>query len=280
MRRFFPVFLLVLTLALATGCASRQAASELASASVQSETATSVEAPAAPPSETQEDNSLDDYDDFSAEDEALSRDPLEGWNRFWFNVNDWCIQNVIKPAHKGYSYVVPEPLRNAVSNFRHNIAFPMRMLNFLLQGEFAQAGIEFSKGIGNFMVTLGFGDVTSRNEPLFPYCPEAASFDHTLDVWGVPDGPYFVIPFMGPSTIRGAFGEAGDAAMKPQNYLIDEWYITLGADMYLRFNDVDKSIKAYDAVTENALEPYVALRNAYLSQRRSQQEKFDAFEAR
>ena len=74
-------------------------------------------------------------------------------------------------------------------------------------------------------------------------------------------------------------GFGGDAAMKPQNYLIDEWYITLGADMYLRFNDVDKSIKAYDAVTENALEPYVALRNAYLSQRRSLQEKFSAFDA-
>lgn len=278
MRRVFPIVLLTLFLALGTGCASKQTAPELApAATAQSENAPETEAPAPAAAG---DADLDDYDDFSAEDESLSRDPLEGWNRFWFNVNDWCIQNVIKPAHKGYAYVVPEPLRNAVSDFRHNLAFPMRMLNFLLQGEFAQAGIEFSKGIGNFMVTLGFGDVTSLNEPLFPYCPEAASFDHTLAVWGVPDGPYFVIPFMGPSTIRGAFGEAGDAAMKPQNYLIDEWYITLGADMYLRFNDVDKRIKAYDQVTESALEPYVALRNAYLSQRRSQQQKFDEFNAR
>ena len=274
MKRLFPTLLLAAMLALASGCAKQAEQLEPAVPAAQAESAAATAQPAAAEID------LDDYDSPSAEDSALSRDPLEGWNRFWFGFNDGFIQYVLKPAHKGYSAVVPEPLRNGISNFKHNISFPARVLNFLLQGEFAQAGIEFSKAIGNFMVTLGFGDVTSRNEPLFPYCPEAASFDHTLDVWGVPDGPYFVIPFMGPSTIRGAFGEAGDAAMKPQNYLIDEWYITLGADMYLRFNDVDKSIKAYDAVTENALEPYVALRNAYLSQRRSQQEKFDAFEAR
>ena len=278
MRRFFSVFLLILLLALGSGCASKQVPSELAPAATaeQADAEQSVSVPAAPA----EENSLDDYDDFTAEDEAISRDPLEGWNRFWFSVNDWCIQNVIKPAHKGYAYVVPEPIRNAIGHFRHNLAFPMRMLNFLLQGEFAQAGIEFSKGIGNFMVTLGFGDVTSLNKPLFPYTPEAACFDHTLGVWGVPDGPYFVIPFMGPSTIRGAFGEAGDAAMKPQNYVIDEWYVTLGADLYLRFNDIDKRIKAYDQITGSALEPYVALRNAYLTQRRNQQYTLNSAESR
>ena len=276
MPRTLVSLLIALLLMFTAGCSARQSAVEGAGAMTEQ---TAVMDTVASSTMPEEDNSLDDYDDYSAEDEALNADPLEGWNRFWFDVNDWLLQNILKPAHKGYVAVVPEGVRGAVSNFRHNLAFPMRMMNFLLQGEFAQAGVEMSKGLGNFMVTLGFGDVTSRNEVLVPYYPEAASFDHTLGVWGLPDGPYFIIPFMGPSTIRGAFGEAGDAAMKPQNYMIDDWYVTLGADLYLRFNDVDKQYKAYDQITESALEPYVALRSAYLSMRKNRQERLDAAES-
>ena len=270
MKRLLPAMLLASTLTLASGCATKQAESlDAATSTVQAEVADSTKA----------ELDLDNYDDFGEKDAALSHDPLEGWNRFWFGFNDGFMQYVLKPAHKGYSYVVPEPLRNGISNFKHNISFPARVLNFLLQGEFAQAGIEFSKAIGNFMVTLGFGDVTNRNEPLFPYDPEAACFDHTLAVWGVPDGPYFIAPFLGPDTVRSTVGFGGDAAMKPQNYMIDEWYATLAVDTYLHFNDAGKLIKAYDAVTENALEPYTALRNAYLSQRLNRASKIRNAEA-
>ena len=73
-------------------------------------------------------------------------------------------------------------------------------------------------------------------------------------------------------------GFGGDAAMKPQNYMVDEWYATLAVDSYLHFNDAGALIKAYDAVTENALEPYVALRNAYLSQRLNRKTKLHSSE--
>ena len=272
MKRLLLPLLFALLLALGSGCSSKQAGN-IGDASPAVQTAEAVQ-----PAPAKAEIDLDDYDDFGTEDEALSHDPLEGWNRFWFGFNDGFIKYVLKPAHKGYSAVVPETLRSGVSNFKHNIAFPARVLNFLLQGEFAQAGIEFSKAMGNFMVTLGFGDVTSLNEPLFPYDPEAACFDHTLAVWGVPDGPYFIAPFLGPGTVRSTIGFGGDAAMKPQNYMIDEWYATLAVDTYLHFNDAGKLIKAYDAVTENALEPYVALRNAYLSQRMNRAEKLNAAE--
>ena len=66
--------------------------------------------------------------------------------------------------------------------------------------------------------------------------------------------------------------------MKPQNYMIDEWYATLAFDTYLHFNDAGRLIKAYDAVTENALEPYVALRNAYLSQRKNRADRLRSAE--
>ena len=265
MRRMIFAAALVAVLACTTGCASRQ------DTSVQEPSAVSVAS--VEESAVDEDfGGLDDYDDYSAEDEALQDDPLEGWNRFWFHVNDWFLQYLVKPVHKGYAFIVPEPIRNGIGNFAHNLAFPVRMLNSMLQGEFAQAGVEFDRSLVNFMVGFGFADVASQSKPLYPYHPETANFDCTLGVWGVPDGPYFIIPFLGPSTVRGAFGEAGDAFMKPQYYALD-WEVSTASSLFLSFNDVDKLYKPYDQITESALEPYVALRNAYLNMRKNRQQE-------
>ena len=210
---------------------------------------------------------LDNYDD--EESLEAGNDPLEGWNRFWFNFNDFFIRYILKPIHKGYAFIVPESIRSCINNFSYNILFPVRMANSLLQGEFAQAGVEFDRSFVNFLLTLGFADPASEKKPLFPYHPETENFDWTLAKWGVSDGPYFVIPFLGPSTIRGAFGRAGDTAMKPQSYLLD-WRISWGSSLYLNFNSADELYKAYDAITESALEPYIAVRNGYLNLRKQQ----------
>ena len=209
-------------------------------------------------------------DDFE-EEEVTEDDPFEGWNRFWFHVNDWFLQNILKPVHKGYAFIVPERIRSGISTFAWNITFPVRMANSLLQGEFTQAGVEFDRSLVNFMVSLGFADVASQSKPLYPYRPETETLDYTLATWGVADGPYFMIPFLGPSTIRGAFGEAGDAVMKPQSYLL-ALPANIGATALFTVNSADDVYKPYDQITGSALEPYVALRNAYLSLRRSRME--------
>lgn len=262
MRTAIFAALLALILACGTGCASRQENAPAASQQVAAESVAQT-------ADAGEDfGGLDDYDDYSAEDLAAQDDPLEGWNRFWFHVNDWFLEYIVKPLHKGYAFIVPEPIRNGVSNFAHNVAFPVRMLNSLLQGEFAQAGVEFDRSVVNFMVSLGFADVASQSKPLYPYHPETENFDYTLGVWGVPDGPYFIIPFLGPSTVRGAVGETGDAFMKPQYYALD-WEISTASSVYFAFNGADALYKPYDQITESALEPYVALRNAYLNMRKN-----------
>lgn len=262
MRTAIFAALLALVLACGTGCASRQENAPAASQQVAAESVAQT-------TDAGEDfGGLDDYDDYSAEDLAAQDDPLEGWNRFWFHVNDWFLEYIVKPLHKGYAFIVPEPIRNGVSNFAHNVAFPVRMLNSLLQGEFAQAGVEFDRSVVNFMVSLGFADVASQSKPLYPYYPETENFDYTLGVWGVPDGPYFIIPFLGPSTVRGAVGETGDAFMKPQYYALD-WEISTASSVYFAFNGADALYKPYDQITESALEPYVALRNAYLNMRKN-----------
>ena len=266
MRSVIFAAVLMLMLAVTTGCSSRQ------EPSVAQEGPAASTVVAEDASADEDFGGLDDYDDYTAEDEALQNDPLEGWNRFWFHVNDWFLQYIVKPVHKGYAFIVPEPLRNGISNFAHNVAFPVRMLNSLLQGEFAQAGVEFDRSLVNFMVSFGFADVASQSRPLYPYHPETENFDCTLGAWGVPDGPYFIIPFLGPSTVRGAFGEAGDAFMKPQYYVLD-WEVNTASSLFFSFNDADKLYKPYDQITESALEPYVALRNAYLNMRKNRQQE-------
>ena len=268
MPRLLFAALLALALACSAACSAHKEASPVADTEIS---APAQELSAAPePADTEDYGGLDDYDDFSEEDAALQNDPLEGWNRFWFRVNDWFLQYLVKPLHKGYAFIVPEAIRSGISNFAHNVTFPVRMANSLLQGEFAQAGVEFDRSLVNFMVSLGFADVASQSKPLYPYRPETENFDYTLGVWGVPDGPYFIIPFLGPSTVRGAVGETGDAFMKPQDYLLG-WEISIAGSAFFAFNNADSLYKAYAQITESALEPYVALRNAYLSMRRNQQ---------
>lgn len=265
MRQVLYTVVLALVLVCGSGCASRQNETPSATQEISAVSDSAVEQAA-----DEDFGGLDDYDDYTEDDMALQDDPLEGWNRFWFHVNDWFLQYVLKPLHRGYAFIVPESIRSGISNFAYNLAFPVRMANSLLQGEFAQAGVEFDRSLVNFMVSLGFADVASQSQPLYPYHPETENFDYTLGVWGVPDGPYFIIPFFGPSTVRGAVGRTGDLFMKPQDYALG-WEISLTGSVFFAFNDSDVQYKAYDQITESALEPYVALRNAYLGMRRNQQ---------
>ncbi len=209
---------------------------------------------------------LDDYGDEEAGSSA-QKDSLSGWNRFWFGFNDFMIRYVAKPVHKCYAFIVPKPIRNGIATFSHNLLFPVRMVNSLLQGEFAQAGVEFDRSLVNFMLSLGFADPAGEKKPLYAYRPETMNFDFTLARWGVPDGPYIVWPFLGPSTVRGTFGMAGDSAMKPQTYVLD-WPYDWGSTAFLKFNSFDDVYKAYDTITGSALEPYAALRNGFLESRK------------
>lgn len=206
--------------------------------------------------------SLDDYDDDMPSVEVS--DPLEPWNRFWFRFNDVMLLNVFKPIHSGYAKVVPEPVRGGISNFAHNLASPVRFLNSLLQGKFTQAGVEFGRFCINTMTSLGLADVASQSKPLYPYHPETENFGHTLAVWGIPEGPYLVWPFFGPSTARGTVGLVGDMFAEPVNYALS-WQINLLSSTGFTFNDLDKVYRPYEQVVGASLEPYIAVRNGYLT---------------
>lgn len=201
------------------------------------------------------------FDDY--EDEVVRKDPLIGWNKTWFAFNDFVLLKVLKPTYKVYSKTVPKTFRNGITNFRYNLKAPMRMGNALLQGEFAQFFIELGRLMINVMTSAGLADVASQNQPLFPHTPENLRFGYTLAKWNVPQGPYLILPFFGPSTPREGIGTIVDMGANPLSYTIP-WEASLAISSLTTVNDFDNLIDTYEFLKGNAIDPYIALRNAYL----------------
>ncbi|SIN68986.1 MlaA family lipoprotein [Halodesulfovibrio marinisediminis] len=218
------------------------------------------------------DDASDYFDDseYEIEDSATAvSDPFEGWNRVWFDINDWIYIDVAKPAHRAYRVVVPEPVRETFDNAIVNwFGMPRRFVNALLQAKFALAGIEFSRFVVN--TAFGFGgmiDIAKNLKPVIPYTGEKEDFGQTLGVWGVPAGPYLVLPFFGASNFRDTAGLIGEAFLPPS---LDPVYLNYGVLAAAQFNVLDKRIVVYENIVGTAVEPYIGLRNAYSQLRKAQ----------
>lgn len=207
----------------------------------------------------------DDFDDYSAYQPVHIADPLEPWNRMWFHVNDFVLLNIGKPVYKGYKFVTPDVFRKGVDNFFHNLLFPVRFVNALLQGEFLAAGVEFDRFFVNTTIGLGgFIDVAKRNKPVVDR--NIGGFGQTLGRWGVGNGFYIVWPLLGPSTLRDSVGRVGDYFASPTWAFLptDEAFI-LSSYRYL--NDLGPVLNGYESLTRTSLEPYTAVRDAYIQMR-------------
>src|SRR5512140_45443 len=155
---------------------------------------------------------------------ANNHDPLEGMNRavFWFNdqVDDY----VIEPAAKGWDKIAPDRVKKSLSNFFQNLRFPIIAGNNLLQGKPIQSASDVGRFVVNTTVgVLGFFDPASD----WGLAPHNEDFGQTLGYWGVPPGPYLVLPFVGPSNPRDAVGLAADSFSIVYAYFIPLEY-TIG----------------------------------------------------
>jgi phospholipid-binding lipoprotein MlaA len=145
-------------------------------------------------------------------------DPLAPFNEkmFWFNLK--VDKYVLRPVATGYADVLPEDVRRHIGNFWDNVGVIPRFANNLFQLKMAYAGEE----VGRFFVNstlggVGFFDVA---DPWFGWKEHDQDFGLTLGHYGVNMGPYLVLPFYGPSSIRDAFGRAVDGSMNPMSYTL------------------------------------------------------------
>lgn len=211
----------------------------------------------------------DDLDDYDSEPVATISDPLEPWNRFWFRFNDIFYIHVAQPVYDGWKFVTPQFFRTAMSNLFYNILFPTRFINSILQGRPLEAGVEFSRFMMNVMGGAGLVDLASGKKTIVPVDPSGEDFGQTLGRWGIGQGWYIIWPFIGPSSVRDTFGRIGDAFTSPLFYL-DPWEVSLAANAGFRFNDLYEVLPAYTDLKSIAVDPYLAMREAYASMRKAQ----------
>lgn len=202
----------------------------------------------------------DEYGDY--DNNEIIADPLRGFNMMIYDFNRGVYYIAIKPVSDAYRFAVPEEIRICTGNFFRNLGFPVRFINCLLQGNGDRAVDEFEAFFLNTTVgVLGLGDpasyVMGREVP-------AEDFGQTLAVWGIGNGFYIVLPFLGPTTARNVAGSLGDMAMNPVNYLGLPWEVTAVARVTESVNAFSFLKDVYKQLEEVSLDPYVALRNGYI----------------
>ncbi|MBU1343840.1 MAG: VacJ family lipoprotein [Proteobacteria bacterium] len=205
---------------------------------------------------------LEDFDD-TLEPESIA-DPLYYFNYVMYSFNDFLYFAAIKPIATGYKAIMPTPIRRGVNNFFHNLLFPVRFINNLLQGEIKDAGTEFQIFLINTTVGgLGFGQVAQNKLNLHT---SNEDLGQTLGSYSIGNGFYLVLPILGPSTLRDTVGLVGDYFLTPVNY-VEPWELSTGIKAYDTINATSFRIGDYEALKKAALDPYIAIRNAYIQQR-------------
>ncbi len=192
-------------------------------------------------------------------------DPLEPFNRAMFYFNDKLYFGVLKPAAQGYNKVVPEKARVSVKNFFSNIAFPIRFLNCLLQANFKGAASETGRFIINTVWGIG-GLMDPASNRDIDLEKSNADFGQTLGIYGLGQGFFITWPFFGPSSARDTVGMVGDIFVYPMTYL-KPTEASFGVRAYEKVNDVSLSLGEYESLKEAAIDPYIAVRDAYVQYR-------------
>jgi phospholipid-binding lipoprotein MlaA len=191
-------------------------------------------------------------------------DPIEPFNRAMFVFNDKAYYWVMKPVAEGYNYVVPEGARVSVRNFFANLATPVRFVNNLLQWELRASGTELLRFVINS--TTGILGLFDTAHDHWQIEKKEADLGQTLGKYGLGQGMYIVLPLIGPTTARDGVGLAGDAYLYPISY-IKPPAASIAVYAYGLENNLSLRLGAYEEITEAAVDPYIAFRDAYVQYR-------------
>lgn len=194
-------------------------------------------------------------------------DPYENMNRKVFAFNVGADKYVIHPIVEGYRAVTPKPARTGIANFLRNLRSPIDFANQLLQLDFKGAGTVLTRATINSTVGVaGLVDIAAHEGIKY----EFEDFGQTLAVWGVKHGPYFMLPLVGPSSLRDYTGYIADSFMDPvrfysfnkeENYI----YITKFGMDYLVLRESLKDVQT--DLEQNSIDYYAALRSIYYQRR-------------
>ena len=281
--RLLGFCLLGFAMMLATGCAGKTGTVQSQGLSDAKPVAKQIPAPVPPsPPETPSDEPIDP---FARADEGAGEeyDPWEPMNANIFEFNLKLDRFVLKPVAKGYNFVMPDLVQVGVSNIFSNLRFAPRFLNNVFQGKVKGAGIEVGRFLINSTAGLaGFFDLARKVDLVTP----EEDFGQTLGFYGVKPGPYLVLPFLPPFTVRDFVGFVGDVFLNPINWLVapiievnnvpsviarhnrlTSSLIQTGSRVGEVINERSRNLEKFQGVEEATLDLYTAVRNAYLQKR-------------
>jgi len=197
-----------------------------------------------------------------------SRDPWESFNSSMFDFNYKVDRYVMKPVAKGYNFFIPPDVQGSLGNAFSNMAFAPRFLNNIFQGKFSGAGIETQRFLINTIMGVGgFFDVAKYVFDI--EAPAVEDVGQSLAVRGVGSGPYLVLPFLPPTTVRDFAGFIGDTFLNPLNYVIP-FFPNLGANVGQRINERSINLETFEGIEDSTVDLYGAVRSAYFDRRQRQ----------
>jgi phospholipid-binding lipoprotein MlaA len=191
-------------------------------------------------------------------------DPWERFNEKVFEFNRQTDRFVLKPIAKVYSVIVPEPFELMIANGFDNISFVPRMINSLLQAKWGGASRELSRFLINS--TLGVGGLFDAAK-YWGIEKSREDFGQTLGVWGVSPGPYLIVPFMEPMTVRDGIGRGVDSLMNPLSYFIPFFWTGISLKVGEIVNDRALNLDLFQGFEESVVDLYSAVRHGYLRRR-------------
>jgi phospholipid-binding lipoprotein MlaA len=203
------------------------------------------------------------------DDQYAQKDPFEKVNRVIFKFNHALDRAIVRPTAKGYRAVTNQYTRDRVRNFFSNLAEPVHIINHGLQGELKDTSVATGRLVVNTTVgLLGLYDVASK----IGLEKNNNRFDQTLEKWCIDEGPYLMLPFIGPSTPRGMVGIVGDGFMTPVYWATRDdnlggnttFYGSVGAAVVIAR---EHNMEVIDDVEKNSVDLYAALRSIYYQNR-------------
>jgi phospholipid-binding lipoprotein MlaA len=192
-----------------------------------------------------------------------ARDPWQGMNRGIYKFNDAIDRTVVTPVARTY-LKAPQPIRTGVTNFFNNATYPDVIVNALLQGQI----VPFARDTGRFVVntTLGIAGIFDPASHM-GLAYEDRDFGQTFGKWGIPPGPFLVLPLLGPSDVRDGIGRIPDSYSEPWAYIKRPyWYYEYGSLLVFEVS-LRASILPLTDLAQKSYDPYAFERNAYLQNR-------------
>lgn len=205
-----------------------------------------------------------------AQEAQAANDPLEPMNRQIFGFDQRLDETILKPTAEAYNKVIPEPARNGVHNFLTNLNLPVVLANDVLQGDMDQAGKTFGRfGLNS---TFGVGGIFDwATDAGLPY--RENDFGLTLASYGVSEGPYLVLPFLGPDPPRDAAGQVADVFLDPTYYIKIRSHFWWSAGRYT-LNVIDeraRNVDSLEGIERSSVDLYASVRSLYRQHRRAQE---------